>query len=118
MLRAARDACGHKIDVKTVLPPRRKYWRYSGCSFAPCYLNAYVANSAVVTGQFGDPDWDDKVRNILAKAFPEKEIQMLTIDHIASGGGGVHCLTQPFPEQLVKGQRHFLSSQQASEGLR
>jgi agmatine/peptidylarginine deiminase len=33
----------------------------------------------------------------LAQAFPRREIIMLRIDHIADGGGGVHCLTQPIP---------------------
>jgi agmatine deiminase len=75
--------------------PRRKYRRGAPESFAPCYLNAYVANGAVISAKFGDGERDEASRKALAKAFPGREIIMLRIDNIANGGGGVHCLTQP-----------------------
>jgi agmatine deiminase len=100
-LRNVTDSRGRLITSSSVLPPRHRYWRFSGRSFAPSYLNAYIANGAVITGKFGDPERDDAAHTILQRSFPGRDILMLTIDHIASGGGGVHCLTQPMPQKLM-----------------
>jgi agmatine deiminase len=96
-LRAAEDARGRELEITTILPPRQSYCRFSGGSFAPCYLNAYVANGAVMTAKFGDPERDEEARKALVCAFPGRAIRMLDINHIAAGGGGIHCLTQPVP---------------------
>lgn len=96
-LRTAEDSSGGTLEITTILPPRQRYSRFSGSSFAPCYLNAYVANGAVITAKFGDPERDEAARKALACAFPGRDIRMLDINHIAAGGGGVHCLTQPVP---------------------
>jgi agmatine deiminase len=57
-------------------------------TFAPCYLNSYVANGAVIGSSFGDAERDEAARNALAEAFPGREIIMPRIDNIASCGGG------------------------------
>jgi agmatine deiminase len=101
-LRNVADSRCRLIAVSSVLPPRRRYWRFSGRSFAPSYLNAYLANGAVITGKFGDPERDEAARLVLRKSFPGRDIRMLAIDHIASGGGGVHCLTQPMPNTSLQ----------------
>jgi agmatine deiminase len=99
-LLGTRDAQNRLLSITAVLPPRQKYWRFSSISFAPCYLNAYIANGAVITGKFGDPERDEAAYDTLVESFPGRDIRMLPIDHIARGGGGVHCLTQPFPAVL------------------
>jgi agmatine deiminase len=95
LLENARDAHGRKFKVVRVLALRRRYWKYKSEIFAPCYLNAYVANGGVIGAHFGDGERDEAARKALAKAFPGREIIMLRIDNIANGGGGMHCLTQP-----------------------
>lgn len=97
-LRVTTDSRDRKFNIVGVLPPRKKHWRFSGNMFAPKYLNAHVANGAVVTGKFGHPERDMAAEETLQKAFPERDIRMLSIDHIAAGGGGVRCLTQPMPQ--------------------
>jgi agmatine deiminase len=97
LLKRAQDADGRKLTVVPVFAPRSRYWNSRFETFAPCYLNAYIANGAVVTGCFGDTVRDEAGRAALAEAFPGRKIVMLRIDAIASGGGGVHCLTQPLP---------------------
>ena len=69
-LRNAVDCQGRLITFSSVLPPRQKYWRLSTRFFAPCYLNAYIANGAVITGKFGDPERDEAARAVLLKSFP------------------------------------------------
>ena len=54
LLESARDADGRKLKVVRVLAPRRRYWKDNPEYFAPCYLNAYVANGAVIGAKFGD----------------------------------------------------------------
>jgi agmatine deiminase len=97
ILERAQDAAGHQIKVGRVRAPRKRYWRFRGPYWAPCYLNAYVTNGAVITAAFGDVERDEAAKDALAQAFPRREIVMMRIDHIANGGGGIHCLTQPMP---------------------
>lgn len=82
------------LQVRQVLAPRTqrrsRYW-------APCYLNAYVTNGAVITACFGDDERDEAARIALAMAFPGRKVVTLRINHIANEGGGIHCLTQPMP---------------------
>lgn len=101
LLQASVDAQNRPLEVKTVLPPRQQYLRFSERTFASCYLNAYVANGAVITARFGDPERDEAARQSLQQAFPTREIRMLRIDHIAAGGGGVHCLTKELPQRIA-----------------
>jgi agmatine deiminase len=97
LLERALDANGHKLEIVRVLAPRRRYWKGSPEGFATCYLNAYVANGAVITARFGDFERDEAAERAIAQAFPECETHMMRIDSIANGGGGIHCLTQPVP---------------------
>ena len=97
LLENALDADGRKLKVVRVLAPRRRYWKGDPKSFAPCYLNAYVANDAVIGAQFGDAERDEAARTAFANAFPAREVVMLAINHIANAGGGIHCLTQAMP---------------------
>ena len=97
LLENAQDADGRKFKIVRVRAPRRHYWKGDPNTFAPCYLNAYVANGAVITAAFGDHQRDAAAGEALATAFPGREIVLLRIDNIANGGGGVHCLTQPIP---------------------
>lgn len=98
LLEGASNADGHKLKIVRVLSPRRRYWKRKPESFAACYLNAYVANGAVIGAKFGDIERDEAARKALANAFPGREIMMLRIDAIANGGGGVHCVTQGMPD--------------------
>jgi agmatine deiminase len=93
----AKDQRGRSIQIIAILPPRQTYWKFSTPLFMPCYLNAYVTSGAVVTAKYGDPERDEAARRTLQSSFPNRAIQMITMDHIVNGGGGVHCLTQPMP---------------------
>ena len=97
LLENACEVDGHGVKVVRVQAPRRRYWKYKSELFAPCYLNAYVVNGAVIGALFGDPERDETARKVLSGTFPGRKIVMLSINNIANCGGGVHCLTQPMP---------------------
>ncbi|MBR0838691.1 agmatine deiminase family protein [Bradyrhizobium liaoningense] len=102
VLQSEADSRGGLMTVSSILPPRRRHWRFRGRTFAPSYLNAYLANGAVITGKFGDTERDEAAHSVLRKSFPSRDIRMLSIDHIALGGGGIHCITQPMPSTSRK----------------
>jgi agmatine deiminase len=97
LLENSCDASGRSFKVIRLLSPRRRYWNGNPENFAACYVNAYVANGAVIGARFGDAERDEAAQKTFAKVFPGREIVMLQIDTIANGGGGVRCLTQPMP---------------------
>lgn len=97
LLQSASNAGGRRLKVIRVRAPRKRYWKSNCETFAPCYLNAYVANGAVIGAKFADAARDTVARQSLAKAFPGRQIILLRIDALAEAGGGVHCVTQGMP---------------------
>lgn len=65
--------------------------------FCASYTNFYIANGAIIMPAYGIPA-DQEAAAQLAVAFPGREIVPVRIDHIAHGGGGIHCITQQQPE--------------------
>jgi agmatine deiminase len=74
---------------------------YANDDFAAGYINFYVVNGAVIAPEFGDSQADAKSRQTLERLFPNRVIEQLNIDAIASGGGGIHCTTQQEPASHV-----------------
>ena len=102
LLKQAHDGSGRRLHVEFVAAPRKRHWRFRGPYWAPGYLNAYLANGAVITASFGDRERDEMAANALRRSFPGRAVRMLRIDHVASGGGGIRCLTQPIPSDSVR----------------
>lgn len=65
--------------------------------FVNVYVNWYVCNGAVLIPQFGDRPADDVARSLAEDLYPGREVVQLTIDSLAEGGGGIHCVTQQQP---------------------
>jgi agmatine deiminase len=51
----------------------------------------------VLIPKFGDRHADDAARSLVGELYPDREIVALTIDNLAEGGGGIHCVTQQQP---------------------
>jgi agmatine deiminase len=96
-LEETKCANSRRLKVRQLRAPRLCPYTKHSDWFAASYLNAYVANGAVVGARFGDSKRDAAARKALVQAFPGRDVIMLRIDAIAEGGGGVHCLTQPHP---------------------
>lgn len=99
IIEGLRSKANEAFNVIRLRAPRQQYWASIADTFAPSYLNVYVANGAVIGASFGDPRRDSDARRALTKAFPGRMIIMLRIDHISEGGGGIKCLTQPMPKK-------------------
>lgn len=100
ILKQATDADGRKLQVHTISPPMEpRYNRFSKGNedFAAGYINYFIINGAVIAPEFGDPDADEKARQLLTALYPERKIVQLNIDAIAAGGGGIHCVTNQMP---------------------
>ena len=64
-----------------------------GCS---SYINSYLANGAVIVPAYGY-DRDPGVIETYARLYPDRVIVQVSIESLALGGGGIHCVTQQQP---------------------
>lgn len=98
ILSEATDASGNKFEI-TKLPnpdyrlirPRISY------SVAAGYINYYVGNGFVLMPEFGDTNADEFARQEISRLYPDRTVEVINIDHIAKGGGGIHCATMQQP---------------------
>lgn len=97
ILRSATDAQGRPLAITELPGPDRAAIRGQGKDFLSSYTNYYTVNGAVIAPQFGDGYADGLAYTILQSAYPSRSIVQLSIDDIASGGGGIHCATQSQP---------------------
>ncbi len=111
-LEKARDARGQSLEVvKVPLPPPlfRTREEAAGVVEAPgskprkagdrlpaSYVNAYIANGAVILPSL-HPATDDAARAIFARAFADRVVKMAPAREILLGGGGIHCITREQP---------------------
>lgn len=70
--------------------------------FCASYTNFYIANGAIIMPAYGIAA-DQEAAAVLAQAFPGREVVPVQINHLAHGGGGVHCITQQQPAWPLKG---------------
>lgn len=100
ILRRTTDADGKPLEIHTMSPPlkpRRSKFLRDNPDFAAGYINYFVINGAVIAPEFGDAEADAKALDLLTRLYPGRKVVQLDIDAIASGGGGIHCVTNQLP---------------------
>ena len=60
------------------------------------YMNFYIGNAAVVVPQYGAPN-DEAAVAAVAGPVPGPAAVGLRADHILTGGGSFHCISQQVP---------------------
>ena len=59
-------------------------------------MNFYIGNSVVVVPQYGAPN-DRGAVEVVQALFPGRVAMGLRADHILTGGGSFHCISQQVP---------------------
>jgi agmatine deiminase len=64
--------------------------------FCRSYVNFYLANGGIVMPSYGVPA-DVRARAVIPAAYADREVVQVDVTYLASGGGGIHCITQQQP---------------------
>lgn len=97
ILKAATDADGKPLEVVVIDAPDIFNEKFGVRDFAAGYVGYYLCNGAVIMQRFGDKAADAKAKAIVQREYPDRVIEQIAIDGIASGGGSIHCATQQEP---------------------
>ncbi|NBF10852.1 agmatine deiminase family protein [Pseudomonas sp. Fl4BN1] len=100
-LELARDAQGRSFEMLELFEASEAVDTEAEV-FCASYTNFYIANGAIIMPAYGIAA-DQQAAEVLALAFPGREVVPVQINHLAHGGGGVHCITQQQPAWPVRG---------------
>jgi agmatine deiminase len=92
---AARRLADARLDVVT-LPSPGRVADEDGDVIPASYMNFYIGNAAVIVPQYGAPN-DRAAVDVVQALFPDRVAIGLSADHILTGGGSFHCISQQVP---------------------
>ena len=94
-----RDAASRlraaKLDLVS-LPSPGRIENAEGDLVPASYMNFYIGNAAVVVPQYGAAN-DEAAVSAVQALFPDRMAIGLRADHILTGGGSFHCISQQVP---------------------
>ena len=91
---AARRLAAARLDLVT-LPSPGEIFR-DGKIIPASYMNFYIGNAAVVVPLYGSEN-DEAAVHAVQTLFPGRGAVGLRADHLLTGGGSFHCISQQVP---------------------
>ena len=101
LLAAQTDAAGRRLEIIDLPAPTTLRDDEGFVDWS--YVNHLVTNDAVIACGFGEPAADAAAADILAGAYPGREVVTVDARPIFARGGGIHCITQQQPRLLAAG---------------
>ena len=92
---AAKRLRSAKLDIVN-LPSPGRVLDEDGEVIPASYMNFYIANAVVVVPQYGAPN-DRAAVDVVQALIPDRVAIGLRADHILTGGGSFHCISQQVP---------------------
>jgi agmatine deiminase len=92
---AARRLREARLDIVTLPSPGRITGEDDDVIPAS-YMNFYIGNAVVVVPQYGAPN-DRAAVDVVQALIPDRRAVGLRADHILTGGGCFHCISQQVP---------------------
>ena len=92
---AARRLGDARLDLVT-LPSTGRVTGADGDIIPASYMNFYIGNAVVVVPQYGAGN-DRAAVDVVQALFPDRVAIGLRADHILTGGGSFHCISQQVP---------------------
>ncbi len=93
-LETAVDASGRRLQIISMNDAYDFQTPHS--MFCRSYVNFYIANGGIVMPAYGVPG-DARALAVVKAAFSDREVVQVDVTRLASGGGGIHCITQQQP---------------------
>ncbi len=93
---AAKRLQAAGLEIVT-LPSPGRIIEEEGDIIPASYINFYIGNAAVVVPQYGAAN-DGAAVHAIQALFPDRVAIGLRADHILTGGGSFHCISQQVPQ--------------------
>jgi agmatine deiminase len=83
-------------DLEVVALPSPGLVERDGEIIPASYMNFYIGNAAVIVPLYGAPN-DNAAVEAIQQLFPDRTAIGLRADHVLTGGGSFHCISQQVP---------------------